>query len=647
VAGWVGATAGAVAAGALVLTYAVPGRPHPLPVDVVALSDVSGALSADGSAAVRVRFTQPLDHATTLAALHLTPAAALRTSWQGNTLAVAPVHGFAPNSAYVLTIDGTVARTAAGAPLAGDLHVAFGTAPVAGAGPGGPAAALSRTPVAGAADDAEAVVTLHGSLLLTAARPGPSTGYHSGLVRVSGGTAEKLSTATSAICVSRSGQSVAFLVAGGTGTAVVFASSNGTARTQVPVAVDDGSPLGWIDDAEVSYVGGGRLRSVDQAGHVRTLSNVAVDAAHGIVTISPGGRYVYLARGSGAPGRLVDLRTGAGHELPGITGEPAFSPDGATVVWVDGTTGTPRLRIAAAGGGPVLTAPLPVRRGDTVSDLAIAPGGARLAYSVTSPDGQGQLRLASLPDGTTLAVSTDGAGQSPNWAPSGRRFTVLTFGADGSRIETVAVPAQDTGTRAAAQAATAFTDAQLSADTQAQVALTGPGVRPPRLPRLSRAAVLWTQRATDGTATVRVRLTLDPTTDDPVTRQAEETLTIGPPPSDSGPWTVRAVSVGPFGPAPAGPQLMNLAADATREAATLTFNSDLDPATVRTSVKITTVNGTPLGSTVSYDPANRSVTIRPAQEPTQPLIIRITTGLHDIAGHALATALQVTATLRP
>ena len=56
---------------------------------------------------------------------------------------------------------------------------------------------------------------------------------------------------------------------------------------QQPVAVDDGSPLGWIDDTEVSYVGAGRLRAVDQAGHVRTLSNAEVDAAHGIVAMSP------------------------------------------------------------------------------------------------------------------------------------------------------------------------------------------------------------------------------------------------------------------------------------------------------------------------------------------------------------------------
>jgi hypothetical protein len=643
-AGWVGAAAAAAAAVAVVLAYAVPGRHGARPVAVVATSNVAGALSADPAGTLRLRFSQPLDHAATLAALHLSPAATLRASWQGDTLAVSPVNGFAPNSGYVLSINAAVARTASGAPLAGDLQVAFGTAPVAGLGPTAAPVALRRVPVSGATDDAEAVVMLDGSLLVTAAHPGPATGELSGLLRISAGSVQRLSAATGAICVSRSGRSVAFLAAGGA-PAVVFADRTGAERARVALVADEGSPLGWIDDAEVSYVGGGRLRAVDRAGHVRVLSGAAVDAARDTLVLAPGGRYVYLAAGSGSPGRLIDLSTGAAHPLPGLTGDPAFSPDGGTVVWIDGTTGTPRIRIAASGGGPVLTARLPVRPGAAVSDLAVAPGGGRLVYTVTSPTGQGQLRLASLPDGTTLAASDDGAGQSPNWSASGRLFTVLGHGDAGARIETVAVPTSAADPGAALEAtAAAFANAQVGADSGAQRALADPGVALPPLPQLSRAAVLWVQPAPDGTATARVRLTIDPRPDHPLTRQAEETLTLQPA-SGAGPPAVRAVTVGRFGPAPGGPQVMHLDTDAAPGAAILTFDSDLDPASVTASVELVTPTGVRLPSTLSYDPATRSVTLRPAHEPAQAVIVRIAAGLRDVDGHTLPGDLRIAATL--
>jgi hypothetical protein len=644
----IAAAAVAVAAGTIVVVTGTPFGNGPPPVRVAALSDVTGAVSANPAQPVRIRFTRPLDHAATLAALHLTPAAAVRSSWQGNTLTVSPVHGFAPDAAYVLTIDRNVARTATGAPLAANIHVIFGTAPVISGGraPAAPAV-LARKFVAAAADGSEAVVTRNDSLLVTAAQPGPATGYNGGLVRISRGRAARLSAATDAICVSRSGNSIAFVQHSGTGSEVAFADSAGTVVKRVPAQVDQGSPLGWIGDAQVSYVGDGRLRAMDRAGHVRILSDTPIDAAHDSITISPGGRYVYLQPAAGGAGRLIDLATGASHALPGITGQPAFSSDGATVLWVEESGHAARIASAASGGGPVLTAPLPVRPGEQLSDLSVAPSGSRFVYSVTRPGHRAELRLAALPGGQTLAVSTDGAGQSPDWSPTGRLLTVHSDGPAGPHVDAISIPGPlNDGYAALKATVTRFANAQISTDVGAQRALTAAGVALPTLPRLTRFAVLWVLPAADGTARARVRFTLDPRPAHPAVLQVEETLTLGPQPGTGLP-AVRSVAAGPLRPAPAGPQLVHLDTQAVPGAVLLTFDSDLNPASAAAAVSLAAPGGAPIGSTATYDAATRTVTVRPTS-PAARILVRISTGLRDINGRAMSAGLQVLVSpLRP
>src|SRR5207249_3283696 len=81
--------------------------------------------------------------------------------------------------------------------------------------------------------------------------------------------------------------------ASGAATSVVMAAGDASGGLPVRVAVDEGSPLGWIDDARVSFVGAGQLRAVDRAGRVSILSTVPVDAARDTVVIAPGSSYVF------------------------------------------------------------------------------------------------------------------------------------------------------------------------------------------------------------------------------------------------------------------------------------------------------------------------------------------------------------------
>ena len=633
--GLAGAVAAALVAVIVLAWGGLPFGGHTASARVSVASNVDGSPSSSPTAPLRLTFSQPLDHAATASAVRLTPATQVGSAWDGDTLTLTPVHGFAPNSAYVLTVDHTVARTARGVPLAADVHVLFGTASVAGPGPhpitGFAAPSLTSTPVAAAGERSEAVVTRDGSLLITGSQ---------GVVRIRNGTATPLGTAADAVCVSRSRQSVAFLNRDGTGTRVVFADALGSPSSSVPVQADPGSPVGWINDAEVVYVGAGRLMAVDRQGHARTLSGVPVDAAKDTVVLAPGGRYVYLRPAAGDTGRVIDLQTNAAHALPGGTGEVAFSADGATVAWFADSAGQPALQVAASGGGPVLTVQLPVAAGDHLSGLGLSPDTYHFVYSVTAPGQRAELRLATLPDGRTIA-SGGASGRSPRWSPSGRLFTVF----QGGRLATVPVPETGTDRQAALQGlAMAFARAEISGDAGAQRALAAPDAALPTLPGITRAAVLWLLPASGSTVTARVRLTIDPRPGQPVARQAEERLTLGPRPSD-GTLAVLAASVEDFRPAPVAPQVIRCDTDTSPGSVLLIFDSDLDPDSVPAAIGLGTADGRTVPGTASYDATSRTVTVHPDADPSAATVVRVDTGLRDVRGQRPAADLRIAVSL--
>jgi hypothetical protein len=246
-------------------------------------------------------------------------------------------------------------------------------------------------------------------------------------------------------------------------------------------------------------------------------------------------------------------------------------------------------------------------------------------------------------------VDADGAGESPNWAPSGQFFTVLANPAAGSRIQSVSVPPQLIDRRASFEsAAGAFADAQLSSDPDAQRALAAPGATLPSTMHATRAAVLWVLPNADGTAIARIRLTADATQQDPVARQVEEDVTLGAPSGTGaadGPPVVRAVRAESARPAPNGPQLTNLDTDAQPGSVLLTFDSDLDPASIG-GATLAGPDGTPVPAITTYDAASRTVKLHPSGVPAGPVVVVVGTGLRDVIGNRLGAQLRVPVTLR-
>jgi hypothetical protein len=628
------ALAGALVAAAVLLTaIVVPRLGGPAPVPVLASSAVAGMASVDPAGQVVLHFSHPMDHQAVVAALRMVPATAVRTSWSGEDLVVAPLHGLAPNSPYVLTIDRNRARTAGGAPVANDLRVVFGTAPLPE--PGGaprPAVPLPLRTLTAAADGSEAVIVSGGVAIATSAsRPGAF-----GVLRLHpDGAVERLAAATDAICVSRSGSSLAYVERDASGTSIVMASGDGSAPRAVSVPVDAGSPLGWIEDAEVSFVGGGQLRAVDRSGQVRVLSGRPVDAAKDTVVISPGGRYVYLRSGS-AQSSMNDLTTGAAHLLPGVVDQPAFSADGGTVAWFDGSGSAPALALAPSAGGPVLRLPLPLAPGDRVSDLGLAPAGGRFVYSVHHADGRSDLRLAATDDGATLAVA-GGGGASPNWAPDGGSLAVLAGTGPRAEIAVADVPRETASVPdAAASLAAAFASAQVDSDQGALRALATSGVTVAGLPGASRASIVQISLQADGSYRAELRLMVDPTPGHPSARALTEELVLRTA-GRGGPLMVTASAPGALADLPPGPHLTRIAAGAAPGTVALTFDADLDPASVRNAFTVS--SGTPRRVAAAYDAATRTVTLSPASPPTGPVTVTVHTGLRDIAGQSLASPL--------
>jgi hypothetical protein len=637
------AAAVVAAAGLGLLALVGPGSARPRPAAVTAASAVAGQASVAPGDQVVVHFDRPMDHAAVAAALRVVPATIVRTAWRGDDMVVTPLHGLVPNAAYVLTIDRGRARTATGAALAADLRVVFGTARAAvpgGAAP--PPVGLPVRPVAPADAGSEAVVASDGTLLATsAARYG-----FAGLLRLfPNGIVERLGPATAAICVSRSGRSLAYLSGSGARTSVVVSTPEGSTGQALPVAVDDGSPLGWIGDDQVVFVGGGLLRAIDRSGRVRQLGGERIDAARDTLVIAPGGRYVFLRHAAGAapdPGRLVDLASGAAHVLPGAGGRPAFSADGGTVDWVDGSGPAPRLASAPSAGGPVLTLPLPVAAGERVADLRLGPDGSRLVYSVTPAAGGAELRLAAADDAATLAAH-GGGGASPNWSPDGRHLAVLGQTGGQLQVEVADVPEGTADPRDSAEAlAGAFGSAQVDGDRDAMLALAGAGVDVGRLPTASRATVVEVLTGAGGTAHAALRLVIDPTPAHPAPRVVDETLEMRTDPQLGRLVVAAAGATAPADVAP-GPHVVRVAPGAKPGSVTVAFDSDLDPRSVDGAVGLAGPGGAGVPATAVHDPALRSVTVTAAAVTSGSLALTIGTGLRDASGRHLAAPFQAPA----
>jgi dipeptidyl aminopeptidase/acylaminoacyl peptidase len=336
----------------------------------------------------------------------------------------------------------------------------------------------------------------------------------------------------------------------------------------------------------------------------------------------------------------------ADHALTGIVGDPAFSADGATVAWIDGSRPTPWLDSAPSGGGPLLSVRLPLAAGDLVTDLAVAPDGGRLAYSVTHAGSSGgELRVADLSDGVTLAASAAGSGGSPNWSRTGDRLAFLGHQGGQPEIQVATVP-EASADQAVRASVSAFANAQIAGDTAALVALSDHGVPVNDLPRPGRVVVVQVAAAGQDLWRASLRLVVDPSPADPVARSADETLVLRRD-SGSGQFLVANASAGPLANVSGGPHVVRVGAGSQPGTLAVTYDADVDASSVRGANMVRAADGAMLPVHTAYDPSTRTVTISLPAGAGGTVKLFVTTGIRDVSGHQLAAPFQGSLTITP
>jgi hypothetical protein len=620
---WIGATAGLL----LIASVVVFMLTQPTGSSTLVVSS-----SMDGSHAVAlqqpilVSFNQAMDHPSTEAAVQIAPATNVTYAWSAssNTLSVLPSSGnLAPNTQYQVTI-GPGAKTAAGKPLASAQTITFVTQPPA-----------PPTPSASPTIRAPASPT---SLL---------TGEHQ-LASLGG-------MASSAVQWSADSSTVYFVDSKGALNAV--ATKGGDVKMVAPDGVTSPSIAPAGD--RLAYIRGGRIEILTFATGTTTevgatpAATLVAWAKDKVLWATAGEVYT---EGAPKPAQLASLPGG------GDVSMLSFAPDGTHAAyrqaqklfvldlasakstqvgppgaqfygWSPGGT-----QLMYAGSDALVIADL---QGNTTGTLS----GAEASWST-----QDAILLGSdtdlyqvRPDGTAAIKLASGTYHLPVWAPNAAAFSFFRGGA----LWTAAAPALPLPPNPLDQAAAvvnsflqarhdnkpeqaaAFLDdngKQAYANGGLSLVINGD-------PRFSRSYVL-TQAMTGtqpDTATFVVRLVLTHGKLD--VSDFEETLTLVRDAATK-PFLIDQATAGARRDLGKGAEVVGVVVGADN--IKVTFDSDLDPATVTDGVLVLDSKGRQVDVTATY--SNRTVTITGIElKPGFHYKLVVLTTVRDVGGHNVAS----------
>lgn len=658
-----GAGVGVVVAAAAVILLAKPLTDHQV---VTAGSPVAELHQVGADNVITVAFSQPMNHQAVVAGLHIRPATEVTTAWQGNNLLITPTHHLTGNTPYTVTIDRTAAQATSGAVAAKDIHITFGTAPTPPpaptvttlsptalgpvdpgaqliAGPSGSVIATSST-AAQTTPTAPPSATPTATLATPTATPAATTPTPTAAPPVSasrsvlfgsGGTTQ-LGPAASSTALSGNGLRLISAVTSASGNQIVLTTvrdGRSTVLTTIGVPV---LATGWLNPDTALVAESDRILTVDLQGHVNNL--VALPAGTTTVVFAPSGGHAF-AGGAGADGALFDLVTKHSRVLAGSRTLAAFSGDGRTVAWVDGSTPTARLLTSPVARDQSTAIALD-HPGDSVAALALDQTGARAAIIDHPAQGGDRLDINALPSGAPIAQGPSGT--NPVFTSSGNRIAMVT--ANG-QAETAVLPGgASTGTNnglpdGASGVLSAFVDAQTGGDPAAIAAFAVPSLPAAQVtpPGLTRAYVISAAVNADGTIAATARLIIDPSATHPLASFADESLTLSPSLGKSG-FQVSAITVAPLHDEPVGPHVVQVTP--TNAAGVLVlrvgFDSDLRPSTVAPAITVTTSDGQVLQATTVYDAEQRTAVVTLSVPADTHVTVTVSSGVLDVDGEALA-----------
>jgi Bacterial Ig-like domain len=676
---WGGAAVGVVLIGATVLTFL---SNHPADQTITAISDLTAQHSVNPNNVIQVRFNQPMDQAAVENGVRIQPATEVSKSWNGNTLVITPVHHLSGNTPYTVTILQSDIRAASGVTAAMPISIRFATAPTP---PAAPSAPPTLTPVvvgqAGSGEDGlggSLLFAPDGSLVATAgvlpasavtpppsapASPTPSpTATPEGTVdnnpAVTGqlvdfpasGTPSQLGPLASTAAFSPNGTYLAAAVDDGNGgSRIVVSLSDGSQRSRLFDSATPVTALTWSSNDRIVFTDGATIQGVDLSKQWARL--YTVESGGGTITaLDPGGAYAYVSPGSGSGGALLNIDAGTAEVLQGSTGDVAFSGDGSTVVWSDGTTGQARLWMQQVSQNAPASVSV-INPSAAIGDITVDQDGDEAAY-LLSTSSSAQLVVAQLPSGTPLAVEPAAAPATGlALSAGGDQIGFLSSNGDGvaPSVEQATVPgatAAHAGPQippAANSTLHAFVDAQVRGDLATVAALSGPNAdAADNTPRnLSRAYVISTYLQPGGSVSASIELIVDPSDAHASAEVASETLTLSSGSLGHG-YVVSAILSTPLRDEATGPHVVQVTSSTQGGVTTLdvSFDSDLNPGSVAGAVQVLSAAGAPLPSSTVYDADSRTATVTISGASAGVLTLEISTALADVDGQTLAHSFQ-------
>ena len=616
---WIGAAAGVVLIASVVVYMSQQSSGG-----LFITSPMADAPAVQLAQPILVKFSQPMDHPSTEAAVQVAPATNVAFSWQdNNTLSVQPTSGnLAPNTQYQVTI-GPTAKTATGQSLSAPQTISFVTQPAA-APPTVPSPTASPTPRS----------QLPGEHLLASLPSGvtyapqwsadSTTVYFVGAngaldsVPVAGGDVKVLvPDGVSSPAIAPAGDRLAYI----RGNKVeVLLLASGTTTDELASGTPPPTIVGWVKD-KLFWSAGHAVYAASGASGPSQVAPIPPDGA--VVSIAPDGAHAIYQLAHSL--ELLDLATGKS-SLLGTVGAQFFG-------WsLDGT----RLIYSSADGNVV---------GDSQGKtIAVLPTGDS---SWSSLDeillGSDTELYAVRPDSFGLTKLANGTYQAPLWAPNGTAFAFVR----GSALWTASanpLPPEPPALDLASSAVTSFMKVRLAGQSdQAKLYLTDNGKQAYANgglnllingdPVFSRYYILTNEitRSQPDTARLVVRLVLAHGKLN--VSDFEETLTLQRDLS-TGQFLIDQAAAGPRRDLGKGPEVVGV--DMTATSVKVTFDSDLKAETVPDSVFLLDSKGKKVDAKATY--ANRTVTISGLQlAPGAPYKLVVLGAVHDVNDHNVAS----------
>lgn len=617
---WAGAAAGVVLIAAVVVYMSTqqPGGFN----EVVITSPIQGGQAVALQQPILVSFNQPMDHASTEAAVQIQPATSVVYSWSANVLSVLPIAGdLAPNTQYQVTI-GPGAKTAGGTQIAAAQKITFVTQPVPTFSPTPTPAATPKSLLTGT----KQLVPFNSS------RPNPivwsadssmlfvvgANGELDSVLVTTGAVKVLVAGGVSAPAVAPAGDRIAYLR--GASIEVLTLASGSV------VDVDPGRTtatlVGWAKD---KLIWGGPDGIYDQGSHgPERLAAPPADPAITLRSIAPNGTHAIFDESGSLV--VVDIATGKSAGLSSLGTGTAFhgwSPDGSRLIY-GGTNGS----VVAATDGSTI-ASLPPGQVTWSSSNEVLLGSDIDLYEVR-PDSSGLTKLA------------DGTFNGPEWAPDGSTFAFER----GGLVWTATAPTAPAAPGPLDQAATvvnAFMQARLAGNAdragtflddsgKAAYGSGGESLIPSPDAHISRFYVLMTELDSSSANSVRVVVRLVGTHEKIDDSQVEEALTLQRRQSTD-PLLIHAVTTSARRDLGKSPEV--IAVEASSGQVAVTFDSDLKPDAAATGVIVRDEQGKQVDATVTY--GHRTVTLAGLQlVPGAPYTLVVLPGLQDVSGRRMA-----------